>query len=101
MEIKFLRPLSDRVLIQPLASEKEGHNVLYLPQHNQDNPEKGIVLAVGKCKDNRFLEVKTGDNVLYDKEAGLKIKVDGIEGILLKECNIYAVIESKTELEAT
>ncbi|MBI2096743.1 MAG: co-chaperone GroES [Candidatus Sungbacteria bacterium] len=95
-----IRPLGDRVLIEPLSDTKEGKTKsgLYLPETaSKERPEKGKVIAVGpgKLDDNgklRLVGVKKGDVVLFTKYGPNEIKVDGREYLIAKEEDIIGVI---------
>jgi len=96
-----IRPLGDRVLIEPLSDTKEGKTKsgLYLPETaSKERPEKGKVIAVGagKLDDNgklRPVGVKKGDIVLFTKYGPNEVKVDGKEYLIAREEDIVAVIE--------
>ena len=96
-----IKPLGDRVLLEPLSDTKEGKlkSGLYLPETaSKERPEKGKVIAVGagKIDDNgklRPINVKKGDIVLFTKYGPNEVKIDGKEYLIAKEEDIIAIIE--------
>lgn len=101
MDMK-IRPLGDRVLIEPISAEeikKIGKISLVMPQTvDKERPEQGKIVAVGLGKIGKdgkrvALEVKKGDTVLFTKYGPNEIKVDGKEYLIAEEKDILAVIE--------
>ncbi|MBU2037361.1 co-chaperone GroES [Patescibacteria group bacterium] len=97
-----IRPLGDRVLIEPISAEeikKIGKISLVMPQTvDKERPEQGKIVAVGLGKIGKdgkrvALEVKKGDTVLFTKYGPNEIKVDGKEYLIAEEKDILAVIE--------
>jgi chaperonin GroES len=96
MEIK---PLGDRVVIQPLEAENKTKGGIVLPDTAKEKPQEGKVVAVGKGKilesgAVQTLEVKVGDKVLYGKYSGNEITAkDGTELLIMREEDILAIIK--------
>jgi chaperonin GroES len=96
MEIK---PLGDRVVIQPLEAENKTKGGIVLPDTAKEKPQEGKVVAVGKGKvlesgTVQPLEVKVGDKVLYGKYSGNEITTkDGEELLIMREEDILAIIK--------
>ena len=94
-----LRPLADRLVVEPLEQEERTTTGLYIPETAKEKPQQGKVLAVGPgaykedSSDRIPLDVKKGDKVLFAKYAGSDIKLDGKELKILRESDILAVIE--------
>ena len=93
-----LRPLGDRVVIQPTPREEMTKSGIVLPDTAKEKPQEGTVLAVGPGriddKGNRVpIDVKVGDTVLYSKYGGTEIKVDGEDLLVLRESDVLAVVE--------
>ncbi|MBI4135025.1 MAG: co-chaperone GroES [Candidatus Sungbacteria bacterium] len=95
-----IKPLGDRVLLEPLGDAKEGKTKsgLYLPETaTKERPEKGKVIAVGpgKMDDGERIPigVKKGDVVLFTKYGPNEVKVDGKEYLIAHEDDIIAIIE--------
>jgi len=101
MATKFkIRPLGDRVVIEPLEAEEKTKGGIILPDTAKEKPQEGKVVAVGKGKMNDKgelvpLEVKVGDKVLYGKYAGTEVTVDDKQYIILREDDILAIVEEK------
>jgi chaperonin GroES len=95
-----LRPLADRVVVQPTENEEVTALGIVLPETAKEKPQKGKILAVGPGKrDDQGkvipLDVQVGDLVLYAKYAGTEIKLDsGDEVLVLRESDILAIVES-------
>ena len=91
-----IRPLDDRVVIEPLAAEETTAGGIVLPETAKEKPQKGKVIAVGEGKllDNGKrapLSVKNGDNVLYGKYAGTEVSVASTEYLIMRESDILAI----------
>jgi len=101
MATKFkIRPLGDRVVVEPLEAEEKTKGGIILPDTAKEKPQEGKVVAVGKGKMNDKgelvpLEVKVGDKVLYGKYAGTEVTVDDKQYIILREDDILAIVEEK------
>ncbi len=94
-----LRPLGDRVVVEPLDSEETTVGGILLPETAKEKPQQGKILATGPGRrddDGKVIpmDVKTDDTVLYAKYAGTEIKVDGKKVLILKESDILAVVLS-------
>ena len=93
-----LRPLHDRVIIKRLDTERKTASGIVIPENAAEKPDQGEVLAVGdgKIDDNgklRPLSVKVGNKVLFGKYSGQTVKVDGDELLVMKEDDLFAVVE--------
>jgi chaperonin GroES len=94
-----LRPLGDRVVIEPSAREEMTKSGIVLPDTSKEKPQEGKVLAVGPGKvlddgKREAIDVKVGDKVLYAKYAGTEFKVDGEELLIVSQKDILAVVEA-------
>ena len=87
-----VKPLSDRVLIQPLEAETQTASGIYIPDTAKEKPMKGKVVAVGPGKSDETMTVKDGDTVLYGKYAGTELSVDGGEYLIMRESDIFAIV---------
>ncbi len=87
-----IKPLADRVVIEPLAAETQTASGLYIPDSAQEKQQKGKVVAVGAGKKDHDMTVKTGDTVLYGKYAGTELSLDGKEYIIMNEEDILAIV---------
>lgn len=87
-----IKPLSDRVLIEPVAAETQTASGIFIPDTAKEKPQKGIVVAVGKGTKDHEMTVKTGDTVLYGKYAGTELKFEGKDYLIMKEDEIFAVL---------
>lgn len=93
-----IRPLDDRVVVEPLEAAEKTQGGIVLPDSAKEKPTKGKVISVGEGKlldsgERAELLVKKGDKVLYGKYAGTEITVDGKDYLILKENDILAKIE--------
>ncbi len=94
-----LRPLHDRVIIKRVEEERTTPGGIVIPDSATEKPIRGEVLAVGNGKildngEQKALDVKVGDKVLFGKYSGTEVKVDGEELLVMREDDIMAVIES-------
>ena len=95
-----LKPLGDRVVIEPLEQEEVTASGIVLPETAKEKPQKGKILAIGpgaRDEDGKriAMDVKVGDTVLFAKYAGTEIKVEGKKLLILKESDILAIVEGK------
>jgi len=93
-----LRPLDDRVIVQPAKAEEVTKSGIVLPDTAQEKPQRGTVLAVGpgKLKDDgtrAAVDVKVDDTVIYSKYGGTDVKIEGEDYKILRADDIYAVVE--------
>ena len=92
-----IRPLDDRVVVEPLEAEETTAGGIVLPEAAKEKPQRGTVLAVGpgKLLDNGNrgeLSVSVGDEVIFGKYGGTEIEVDGEEVKILRETDILAKV---------
>ena len=92
-----IRPLDDRVVVEPLAAEETTAGGIVLPDTAQEKPQRGTVVAVGPGKlldsgSRGELSVGVGDTVIYGKYGGSDIEVDGRELKILRESDILAKV---------
>lgn len=91
MAIK-LRPLADRVVIEPAAAEEKTASGIIIPDTAKEKPQRGTVVAVGPGKKDEPTTVKVGDVVLYGKYAGTEINVEGKDYLIMRESDVLAVV---------
>lgn len=94
-----LRPLGDRLVVEPIEQEERTASGIILPETAKEKPQEGKVLAAGPGKLNDDgsrspMDVGVDDRVLYAKYAGTEVKIDGKKMLILRETDILAVIES-------
>ena len=87
-----IKPLADRVLVEPAAAEEKTAGGIIIPDTAKEKPQKGTIVAVGPGKKDEPTTVKVGDSVLYGKYAGTEITVDGKDYLIMKESDIYAIV---------
>ena len=87
-----LKPLADRVLVEPAQAEEMTNSGIIIPDTAKEKPQKGSVVAVGAGKKDEPLTVKVGDTILYGKYAGTEITIDGKEYLIMRESDIFAII---------
>lgn len=87
-----IKPLADRVLIEPVAAEQTTASGIIIPDTAKEKPQRGKVIAVGSGKPDEPMTVKVGDTVLYGKYAGTEISVEGNDYLIMRENDILAII---------
>ena len=87
-----IKPLADRVLVQPAAAEEKTASGLYIPDTAKEKPQKGTVVAVGNGKKDEPMTVKVGYTVLYGKYSGTELSVDGNDYLIMRESDIFAIL---------
>ncbi|MDO4367442.1 MAG: co-chaperone GroES [Bacteroidales bacterium] len=87
-----VKPLADRILIEPKEAETKTASGLFIPDTAKEKPQEGKVIAVGPGKKDEPMEVKAGDVVLYGKYAGTEINVDGKAYMIMRQSDVLAVL---------
>lgn len=87
-----IKPLADRVLVEPKEAETKTASGLYIPDTAKEKPQQGTVLATGPGKKDEVMEVKAGDLVLYGKYSGTEVTVDGKTYLIMKQSDILAIL---------
>jgi chaperonin GroES len=90
-EVK-IKPLADRVLVEPLAAEQKTASGIIIPDTAKEKPQRGKVLAVGKGTKDDAMELKVGDEVLYGKYAGTEVTIEGKDYLIMRQSDVFAVI---------
>jgi chaperonin GroES len=94
-----LRPLADRVLVEPLEQEEKTASGILLPETAKEKPQEGLIVAVGEGrwdeegKKRVAMDVKLGDKVIFAKYSGSEIKLGDKKYLILGEKDILAVVE--------
>ena len=94
-----LRPLGDRVVIQPTPREEMTKSGIVLPDTAKEKPQEGKIIAAGPGRltdegKREPMDVKEGDTVLYAKYAGTEFKVEGDELLIVRQKDILAIVEN-------
>jgi chaperonin GroES len=87
-----IKPLADRVLIEPKPAEEKTASGLFIPDTAKEKPLEGTVIAAGPGTKEVDMEVKAGDKVLYGKYAGTEINSGGKDYIIMRQSDILAII---------
>ena len=92
-----VKPLADRVVVQPLDESEQMRGGLYIPDTAKEKPSQGEIVAVGpgKISDEGArleMDVSVGDKVLYGKYSGTDVTLDGEEYLILWESDILAIV---------
>lgn len=87
-----IKPLGDRVLVEPAEAEEKTASGIIIPDTAKEKPQRGTVVAVGPGKKEEPTTVKQGDNVLYGKYSGTEISISGKDYLIMKEADIYAIV---------
>ncbi|MAZ94118.1 MAG: co-chaperone GroES [Lentimicrobiaceae bacterium] len=87
-----IRPLGDRVVVEPAMAEEKTASGIIIPDTAKEKPNQGTVVAVSKGDKDNQLTVKTGDRILYGKYAGTEIEVEGDNYLIMSETDILAII---------
>ena len=93
-----VKPLADRVIVEPLAAEEKTAGGIFIPDNAKEKPQKGKVVAVGVGTKNDkgesvALELSEGDVVLYGKYSGTEVSYDGKDLLIMRESDVLAVID--------
>lgn len=92
-----IKPLADRVIIQPKPAEEQTKGGIILPDTAQEKPMEGTVVAVGPGRitdegKEIKMSLKDGDKVLYGKYSGTEVKIDDEEYLIMRESDIYGIL---------
>jgi chaperonin GroES len=87
-----IRPLADRVIIEPAAAETRTASGIIIPDTAQEKPQKGTVVAVGPGKKDEPMTVNVGDVVLYGKYSGTEFKYENGDYLILREADIMVIV---------
>ena len=88
----MIKPLADRVLVEPKEAETKTASGLYIPDAAKEKPQEGKVIAAGPGKKDEPMEVKVGDEVIYGKYAGTEVTVEGKKYLIVKQSDILAIL---------
>ena len=93
-----IRPLDDRVVVEPLEAEEKTAGGIVLPDAAKEKPQRGKVISVGKGKlldDGKLqpLDVKKGDRILFNKYSGTEVQVEGEEHLIIREDDVLGICE--------
>jgi chaperonin GroES len=87
-----IKPLADRVLIEPMAAETKTASGIIIPDNAKEKPQKGKVVAVGNGTKDEKMTVSVGNVVLYGKYAGTDLKYEGQDYLIMRESDILAIV---------
>ena len=87
-----MKPLADRVLIEPKEAETKTASGIFIPDTAKEKPQQGTVIAVGPGKKDEPMEVKVGDVVLYGKYSGTEVAVEEKKYLIVKQSDILAIL---------
>ncbi len=87
-----IKPLADRVLVEPAPAEEKTSGGIIIPDTAKEKPQMGTVVAVGDGTKDNPITLKVGDKVLYGKYAGTELALDGRDYLIMRESDIYAVV---------
>ena len=88
-----IKPLADRVLIQPAPAETKTIGGIIIPDTAKEKPLKGQVIATGNGTKDEQMVVKVGDQVLYGKYAGQELEFEGTKYLIMRQSDILAIIQ--------
>jgi|TARA_B110000438_G_scaffold298409_1_gene346608 chaperonin GroES len=87
-----IKPLADRILVQPLKAETKTASGIIIPDSAKEKPQKGNVVAVGPGTKENPVTVKVGDTVLYGKYSGTELKLESNDYLIMRESDILAIV---------
>ena len=87
-----IKPLSDRVVIEPIPVEEKTASGIIIPDASKEKPLKGRVVAVGPGKKDEPMTVKKNDTVLYGQYAGTEVKLDGTTYLIMREADVFGIV---------
>lgn len=87
-----IKPLADRVLINPTAAEEVTMSGIIIPDSAKEKPLRGTIVAVGTGTKDEEMVLKEGDKVLFGKYAGSEIELEGTKYLIMRQSDVLAVI---------
>ena len=87
-----IKPLADRVLVEPLEAETKTASGIIIPDTAKEKPQKGIVVAVVSGTKDNPITVKVGETVLYGKYSGTELKFESKDYLIMRESDILAIV---------
>lgn len=88
-----IKPLADRVLIEPAEAEKTTASGIVIPDSSEKKPVRGKVIAVGEGTKDEKMVLKEGDNVLYGKYAGTEVEDGDTKYLIMRQSDVLGIIE--------
>jgi chaperonin GroES len=93
MSVK-VKPLADRVIVEPAPAEERTASGIIIPDTAKEKPQRGTVVAAGGGKKDEPMTVKEGDVIMYGQYAGTEIKIDGKNFLIMRESDIFGILEN-------
>ncbi len=87
-----IKPLADRVLVEPLEAETKTASGIIIPDTAKEKPQKGKIIAVGDGTTDHKMNVKVGDRVLYGKYSGTELTIEDTDYLIMKESDIFGIV---------
>ena len=87
-----IKPLADRVLVEPLEAETKTASGIIIPDTAKEKPQKGNIVSVGPGTKENAVTLKVGMTVLYGKYSGTELKLEGKDYLIMKESDILAIV---------
>ena len=87
-----IKPLADRVLVEPAAAEEKTVGGIIIPDTAKEKPLQGTVMATGNGTKDEEMVLKEGDNVLYGKYSGTEVKLEGETYLIMRQSDVLAVL---------
>ena len=87
-----IKPLADRVLIEPAAAEEKTIGGIIIPDTAKEKPLQGKVVATGNGTNDEEMVDKEGDTALYGKYAGTELEYDGVKYLIMRQSDILAIL---------
>jgi chaperonin GroES len=90
-EVK-IKPLADRVLVEPQAAEEKTASGIIIPDSAKEKPQRGTVIAAGPGTKDEKMEVKVGDVILYGKYSGTELTINKKDYLIMRQSDILAIV---------
>ena len=87
-----IKPLADRVLIEPAPAETKTVGGIIIPDTAKEKPLQGTIVAVGQGTKDEEMILKEGDVVLYGKYAGTELELEGEKYLIMRQADILAIV---------
>jgi len=87
-----LKTVLNKIIVEPVEAEKKTASGIIIPDSAQEKPQKGVVIAVGKGKENEAMEISVGDTILFGKYSGTEIHIDEKKYLVMNQSDVMVIL---------
>jgi len=87
-----LKTVLNKIIVEPVEAEKKTASGIIIPDSAQEKPQKGIIIAVGKGKEDEAMELSVGDTILFGKYSGTEVQIDDKKYLVMNQSDVMVVL---------